>query len=146
MTCVSVNTIFTGECIVFLLLKYGITVCAVSYGFWSYCLIVYNHLICINTQRRITTPFSSFLPSSPVSVICCATKIRFKACVISFHFYSNNNKVYIHLPCITTQRPKTSQFDITHALWYSDHQTTRLYQGSADCCERDFNSDVISLF
>ena len=69
----------------------------------------------------------------------------FKVCVISFDFYSTHYKVYIHLPCINTQRRTTSPFDITHVISSSDCQTPRLYQGLDDRCEGDRNSDIICL-
>ena len=56
-TCVSVIAIVTYKCTLFLLLKYGITFCAVSFGFWSYCLIVYINLHCINTAKNNNTIF-----------------------------------------------------------------------------------------
>ena len=72
-------------------------------------------------------------------------KYGFKVCVISFHFYSTNFKVYIHLSCIYTQRQTSAPFDITPTISYSDRRTTGMYQGSADCCEGDHNSDIICL-
>ena len=52
---------------------------------------------------------------------------------------------YIYLPCINTQRRTTSPCDITHIISSSDLRTPRLYQGSADSCEGDCNSDIIRL-
>ena len=72
-------------------------------------------------------------------------KYHFKVCVISFGFYSTHFKVYIHLPCINTQQRTTSPFDDTPVISYSDHRTTGMYQGSADSCEGDCNSDIIRL-
>ena len=63
--------IVMGECTVLLLQKYGFKVCAVLFGFWSSCLKFHIHLLWINTQRQITTPFYSWLPSSRVSLLCC---------------------------------------------------------------------------
>ena len=54
-------------------------------------------------------------------------------------------KVFIYLPCIKTQRLTTAPFYITPVISYSDHQTTGLHHGSADRCEGDDNSDIISL-
>ena len=72
-------------------------------------------------------------------------KYGFKVCVISFCFYSTHFKVYIHLPYINTQRQTTSPSNITPVISSSNRQTTGLYQGSADCCEGDRNSDIICL-
>ena len=101
-------------------------------------------------------------------------KYGFKVCVILFVFYSTQYNVYIHIPCINTQQQTTATFDITHVIssrdlttlrqyqgfynWqttapfdithvilYSNRRTPRLYQGSANCCERDHNSNMISL-
>ena len=65
--------------------------------------------------------------------------------MISFDFYSTHYKVYIRLPCIITQRQTTVSFDITNVISSSDIQTPRLYKGSANCCERDRDSDIICL-
>ena len=91
-TRVSVITIVICECTVLLLLKYGITVCDFLFGFWSYCLIFYIHLCCINIQQWATTPSSLLLPSSQVSVLCCPTKYGFKVYVILFDLYSTHLK------------------------------------------------------
>ena len=53
--------------------------------------------------------------------------------------------VYIYLPSINTQRQTTSPFDDTPVISSSYHQTTGLYQGSADRYEGDRNSDIIRL-
>ena len=60
-------------------------------------------------------------------------------------FYSTHYKFYIHLPCIITQQRTTAPFYKTWILSFSDFQSPRLYQGSADCCEGYRNSDVIFL-
>ena len=72
-------------------------------------------------------------------------KYGFKVYMISFGFYSTNFKVYIHLPCISTQQQTTAPFDDTPVILSSDHQKTGLYQGSADCCEGYHNLDIIRL-
>ena len=54
-------------------------------------------------------------------------------------------KVFIYLPCINTQQQTTATFYITHVISSSDHQTPRLYQGSANPCEGYRNSNIISL-
>ena len=72
-------------------------------------------------------------------------KYGFKVCMISFEFYSTNFKVYIHIPCINTQRQKAAPFDDTSVILSSDRHNTGLYQGSANCCEGDHNSDIILL-
>ena len=72
-------------------------------------------------------------------------KYGFKVCVILFGFYSTHYKVYIHITCINTQWQTTAPFDITYVISSSDCQTPRLYQGSADHCEVDRNSDIICL-
>ena len=72
-------------------------------------------------------------------------KYGFKVCMISFGFYSTNFKVYIHLPCISTQQQTTAPFDNTPVILSSDRQKTGLYQGSADCCEGYRNSDIMFL-
>ena len=54
-------------------------------------------------------------------------------------------KVYIYLPSINKQRRKTAPFNDTSVTSSSDHQTTGIYQGSADCCEGDRNSNIIRL-
>ena len=54
-------------------------------------------------------------------------------------------KVYIYLPSINTQRQKTAPFDETSVISSRHHLTTGIYQGSADLCEGDRNSDIIRL-
>ena len=66
-----------GEYTLLLLQTYGFKVCAVSFGFWSSYLKVYTHLRCIDTQRQTTTPFSLWLPSSRVSILCWYYKNTF---------------------------------------------------------------------
>ena len=61
-------------------------------------------------------------------------------------FYSTHFTVYIHLPCINTHKRTTSPFDDNATISSSDHQKTGLYQGSVDCCEGDWNSNIIFLF
>ena len=68
-----------------------------------------------------------------------------KVCMILFSFYSTHFKVYIHLPCINSQRQKTASFDDTPVILSSDCYNTGLYQGSADCCEGFRNSDIIRM-
>ena len=65
--------------------------------------------------------------------------------MILLDFYLTHYKVYIHKPCINTHRQKTAPFDITHAIIFSDLQTPRLYQGSAEHCEVDCNCNIICL-
>ena len=72
-------------------------------------------------------------------------KYGFKVFVISFGFYSSRFKVYIRLPCINTQQQTTAPFDDTLVISYINHQTTGLYQGSADHFEGYHNSDIICL-
>ena len=72
-------------------------------------------------------------------------KYGFKVCVILFGFYSHHYKFYIHIPCINTKLLTTAPFDISYIISSSDRQTPRLYQGSADRCEVDRNSDIICL-
>ena len=72
-------------------------------------------------------------------------KYGFKVCMISFGLYSTNFKVYIHLPCISTQQQTTAPFDENPFILSGDRQKTGLYQGSADCCEGDHNSDIFCL-
>ena len=72
-------------------------------------------------------------------------KYGFKVCVISFCFYSSHYKVYIHLPCMNTQRRTTAPFDITHVISSGKSQTLRLYQGWANRCEVDCNSYIFCL-
>ena len=72
-------------------------------------------------------------------------KYGFKVCVILFYFYSTHYKVYVHLTYIIKQQQTTSPFDSNHVLSSSDRQNPRLYQGSANSCEGDCNSDVIRL-
>ena len=55
-------------------------------------------------------------------------------------------KIFIYLLSINTQQQTTSPFEENPVISYSDHRTTGLYQGSADCCEGDRNSDIIPLF
>ena len=134
-TRISVIAIVIGECTVLLLLKYYIMVCDVSFCFWSYCLIVYIHLGCINTQQWTTTPFLLWLPSSLVGVLCCTTKIWFYCLCDFVWFLFNSLYFFIHLPLINTQQLTTAPFNVTHVLSSRDLQTLRLYQGSADCGE-----------
>ena len=54
-------------------------------------------------------------------------------------------KVYIYLSCINTQQQKKTPFDDIPVISSSDHRTAGHYQGSADRCEGDRNSDIISL-
>ena len=54
-------------------------------------------------------------------------------------------KVYIYLPCIKTQKQAASSFGDTPIISSSDHQKTGLYQGSANSCEGDRNSELICL-
>ena len=54
-------------------------------------------------------------------------------------------KVNTYLPWINTQRQATSPFYDTLVISYSNHQKTGLYQGSANRCEGDRNSNLIRL-
>ena len=72
-------------------------------------------------------------------------KYDFKVCVIFFVFYSAEYKVYIHLPCINTQRQTMYSFDITRVISYINCQSPRLYQLSANCYEVDCILDIIWL-
>ena len=54
-------------------------------------------------------------------------------------------KVYIYLPCINTHQGVTAPFDDTPLISSSDHRKTGNYQGSANHCEGDSNSDLIYL-
>ena len=72
-------------------------------------------------------------------------KYSFKVCVISFGFYSTRFKVCIYLPCINTQQQTTAPFDETPIISSSDCRKIGLYQGSANFCEGDSNSDIIRL-
>ena len=73
-------------------------------------------------------------------------KYSFKVCVISFGFYSTHYKVYIHLPCINTQKRTTAQFNITDVISSGDRQTPRLYQGLAHCCDGDNHPCIFVCF
>ena len=53
------------------------------------------------------------------------------------------NKDYIHLPCMSKQKRTTAPFDIAPVISYSDHRTPNNYQGSADRCEGNCNSNII---
>ena len=55
--------------------------------------------------------------------------IRFKDFVKWFGFYLTNYKVYIHLPCINTQKLTTAPLNITHIISSSNHWSTILSQG-----------------
>ena len=70
-------------------------------------------------------------------------KYGFKVCVILFDFYSTHYKVYIHIPCITTQQQTRAPFDSTNILLFSECQTPILYQGFDNHCEGYCNSDII---
>ena len=72
-------------------------------------------------------------------------KYSFQVCVISFGLYSTSFKFYIHLPCMKTQNKRTATFNINSVISYNYSQATRLYQGSANFSEGDFNSDIIHL-
>ena len=72
-------------------------------------------------------------------------KYGFKACVIFFGLYSTRYNVYIHIPCVNTERQTKAPLHITHIISSSNRQTTRLYQGSADRCEGDCNSNIFHL-
>ena len=50
-------------------------------------------------------------------------KYGFKVCIISFGFCSSHFKVYIHLPCINTQRQTTAPF----SLWLPLSRVSLLY-------------------
>ena len=54
-------------------------------------------------------------------------------------------KVFIYLTCINTHLQTTAPFDTTHVILSIDRKNPRLYQGSANCCEGDRNSDIICL-
>ena len=54
-------------------------------------------------------------------------------------------KVYIYLTSINTQQQATSLFNNTPVISSRDHQTTGLYQSSADSCEGDRKSYIICL-
>ena len=56
-------------------------------------------------------------------------------------------KVYIYFPCINTQQRATSPFNDTPVISppHSKHLKTGIYQGSADCCEVDCDSDLNCL-
>ena len=54
-------------------------------------------------------------------------------------------KAFIYLPCINTQQLTTAPLDITPVISYINHQTTVLYQNSADRCEGYRNSVIICL-
>ena len=69
----------------------------------------------------------------------------FKVCVVLFGFYSSHFKFRIHLPCINTQQQTTAPFDDTPVILSGNQWTEGLYQGPADCCEGDHNSDIIRL-
>ena len=103
---------------------------------------VYIHLLCINTQRQV---FFVIVIITDDFTMLILQKYGFKVCVISFGFYSNRYKVYIYITCINIQQQTTAPFDITHVISYSNHQTPRLYQGSADHCEGDHNYNIICL-
>ena len=72
-------------------------------------------------------------------------KYRVKVCVISFGFYLSHFKVHVYLLRINTQRRKTAPFNNNTVISSSNFQKTVLYQGSADRCEGDSNSDIICL-
>ena len=65
--------------------------------------------------------------------------------MISFDFYSNHYKVYIHLPWNNTHQQTIATFDINQVIPSSDRQSPRQYQRLADCCEGDCTSDIIIL-
>ena len=69
----------------------------------------------------------------------------FKVSVILYCFIQFILKVYIYLLCINTQQQNTTPFDNTYVISSIKHQNTRLYQGSADCCEGDCKSDLFCL-
>ena len=54
-------------------------------------------------------------------------------------------KFFIYLPCMNTQQWTTATFKGTPVISSSDHPKTGIYQGSANVCERDHNSDLIRL-
>ena len=89
-TQVFVITIVTGECTVLLLQKYGFNIFASSFGFRSSSWKLYIHLRCNNTQRRTTTQFSLWSPSSRVSLLCW----YYKNTVLKFVWY---HSVFIQL-------------------------------------------------
>ena len=71
------------------------------------------------------------------------TKIRFSGLCYYVWFLFNSVKKLYQSTLHQTQQWTTSMFDINHVIPYSNHQKTRLYQGLADCCEGDLNSDTI---
>ena len=81
---------FSGECTVLLLFKYGMTICAVLFDFWSYCLIIYIHIRFINLQRQRTTYISLWSLFSRVSLVCCTMKIQFY-CFCDFFIFLFNS-------------------------------------------------------
>ena len=98
-----------------------------------------------NTETNSNTIFSMIVIIKGDFTMLILRKYGFKVCVISFRSYSTHYKFYIHLPYINTQRQTTATFDITHVISFSNLQTLTLYQGSADLCEGDSNSDIIRL-
>ena len=56
-------------------------------------------------------------------------KYGFKDIVKWSGFYLTNYKVYIHLPCINTQKLTTAPLNITHIISSSNHWSTILSQG-----------------
>ena len=145
-TLIFVIEIVTGECTVLLLQNYGIKFCAVLFGFWSSCLIVFIHFF-LHDHTAITnnTYYCVIAIVTFEHTMLILQKYSFKVFVIRFDFYSTNYKVCIHLPCINTQRQTSEPFDITQVISSRNCQTLRLYQGSADNCEGDHNSDSFCL-
>ena len=136
-TCFFVISIVTNNCTVLLQQKYTLNVCVVSFGCWSSCLKVYIYLLCIHTSTNNNTIFCVIDVITGDFYILILQKYSFKVCVISFGFYSTHYKVYIHFPCINTQKLTTAQFNITDVISSRDRQTPRLYQGLAHCCDGD---------
>ena len=72
-------------------------------------------------------------------------KNTFLWCVWFFFFNSTHYKLYIHIPCIITQRQTTATLHGNRVLSSCYRQTPIMYQESADHCEGDRKWDVIGL-
>ena len=95
----------------------------ISFGFWSSCLIVYIHLLCINTQWITTTLFSLWSSLSGVILLCwynTNTVLRFVWFIFIFiqliikfiYIYpvsTHSNKQRIHLTSLASYHLATAK-------------------------------------
>ena len=136
---VFVIVIVTGECTVLLLWIYGFKVCTLLLVLIILFESLYPFKLHYSTTTNNNTIFFVITNVTGELTMLVLPNYGSKVCVISFGFYSTQYKVYIHLPCNNIQQHTAEPFDITHLISSRYHQTSRLYQGSADFFKVDLN-------